>query len=100
MGSDFPDIMWFNTFNRYVKHVFLSHFTNWKAETNRNGGSSYPGLSPTPTLHTTPTHPHTPHPIIKRAEGNFGGHGYVYDIDYCDSLTLIKINHYIYVWNK
>lgn len=48
MGSDFPDIMWFNTFNRYVKHVFLSHFTNWKAETNRNGGSSYPGLSPKP----------------------------------------------------
>lgn len=60
MGSDFPDIMWFNTFNRYVKHVFLSHFTNWKAETNRNGGSSYPGLSPTPTLPITHTH-HTPH---------------------------------------
>ena len=53
----------------------------------------------TRNTHTHHTHTHT-HPIIKRAEGNFGGHGYVYDIDYCDSLTLIKINHYIYVWKK
>ena len=46
-------------------------------------------------LNTLNTHTHT-HTIIKRAEGNFGGDGYVYDIDYCDSFTLIKIIIYMY----